>query len=513
MAPAAADHRVADPAVAPIAAPIAVVDIGSNSIRLVVYDKLGRSPLPIFNEKVLCGLGRDLALTGRLSPEGVTMALTNLRRFRSLIDGMGVGRVDVLATAAVRDADDGMKFAAEVERTCGLTMNIISGVEEARLSAMGVLSAMPQADGVMGDLGGGSLELVGLDKGKVADQATLPLGPFRLMSAETAGTVPGDLIDAELAGQDWLAGYRKRVFYPVGGAWRSIAKLHLALTGHPIHVIQEYTVPAADLFDTVSLIARQSKGSLSSLQGVSKRRLETMPLASLLFARVLKVLAPKKVVFSANGLREGHLFDQLDQKTKGQDPLIAACADVAERVDRYGFGSSHEIADWTAPLFADEADADRRLRIAAGLVSDIGWSDHPDYRAIHSFHRVLRLPVGGIEHRDRAFLALAILIRYGGASGSDDIADAIGVLTDERQNQARRLGTALRLAHTLTGGASRMLDQTRLVPGKQFLDLVLPSDKETLIGDVVRRRLDAVARAFDLEGRIVTLPQAMPKAG
>lgn len=504
LRPSAAEHSVTDR--------IAVVDIGSNSIRLVVYDKLDRSPLPIFNEKILCGLGRDLALTGRLSPEGVTMALANLQRFRSLIDGMGVGRVDVLATAAVREADDGPKFAAEVERLCGLSMTVVSGVEEARLSAMGVLSAMPQADGVMGDLGGGSLELVGLDKGRVGDQVTLPLGPFRLMSAQAGGSAAEAVVDQALAQQDWLSNYRKRCFYPVGGAWRSIAKTHLARTDHPIHVIQEYSVPAADLLDTVSLIARQSKGSLSSLEGVSKRRLETLPLASLVFSRVLKVLSPKTVVFSANGLREGHLFDQLDDKTRRQDPLIAACADVAERVDRHGFGSSHQIADWTAPLFVDETKDDKRLRVAAGLVSDIGWADHPDYRETHSFHRVLRLPVGGISHRDRAFLALAIYVRYGGASGADEIAATIAVLDADRQIQAKRLGAALRLAHTLTGGATRMLDHTRLVLTKQSLDLVLSADREGLTGDVVRRRLDAVAKTFDTEGRIVTAPKALSKA-
>lgn len=492
---------------------IAVVDIGSNSIRLVVYDRLSRSPLPIFNEKVLCGLGRDLALTGRLSPEGVTMALTNLQRFRSLIDGMGVGRVDVLATAAVREADDGGKFAAEVERLCDLPVTIISGSEEARLSAMGVLSAMPLADGVMGDLGGGSLELVGLDQGRIGDQVTLPLGPFRLMSAKAGGQPPDELVDKALAGQKWLKKFRRRTFYPVGGGWRSIAKLHLAMTNHPIHVIQEYTVPATDLADTVSVIARQSRGSLSSLQGVSKRRLETLPLASLVFDRVLKMLSPKTVVFSAHGLREGHLFDLLDEQTRRQDPLIAACADVAERVDRYGFGSSHQIASWTAPLFADETDNQKRLRIAAGLVSDIGWSDHPDYRDIHSFHRVLRLPVGGIEHPDRAFLALATYIRYGGPQNNREIAETIAVLDEDRQMHARRLGTALRLAHTLTGGATLMLDQTRLVLTDLSLDLVLPAGKESLAGDVVSRRLSAVARSFNTEGRIVAAPKPVSLTG
>jgi len=499
---------VKDPFSAPGGNRIAVVDIGSNSIRLVVYDRLGRSPIPIFNEKVLCGLGRDLSLTKRLSPEGVTLALENLERFARLVDGMGITRVDALATAAVRDADDGPAFAEAVKRRTGLEMQIISGSEEARLSAMGVLSGAPDADGVIGDLGGGSLELVGVEAASIGSQITLPLGPFRLMNVGGA-EMPVGYVDEVLDGVDWLAGFRGRSFHPVGGAWRSVAKVHMEWVEHPLRIIQHYTVPGDELAETARLIARQSKSSLNALKAVSKRRLETLPYACLVMSRLLERLEPAEVVFSANGLREGHLFDLLSPEAQAEDPLLAACRDIADRLDRYGFGSSAEIAPWLEVLFADAPAAERRLREAAGLVSDIGWAEHPDYRAQHAMERIMHLPVAGISHPERVFLATATLYRYGRSLADIGQQRLVDLLDDQAMKRAQRLGAALRLAHTITGGATRLLQHTRLVLDDDHVDLILPPDQSALGGEVVQRRLDSVARAMDRQGRIIVAPKAV----
>ncbi len=156
---------------------VAVVDIGSNSLRLVVYDGVRRAARIMLNEKVLCGLGRGLSETGRLNQEGVEQARVNLQRFVSLARAIGVSRLDVLATAAVRDADDGREFAAEIERRFGVRVRILAGAEEGRYSALGVLSGIPDAQGFAGDLGGGSVELVPVAKGRAGAGATLPIGP------------------------------------------------------------------------------------------------------------------------------------------------------------------------------------------------------------------------------------------------------------------------------------------------------------------------------------------------
>lgn len=482
---------------------VGVIDIGSNSIRLVVYDRLVRAPIPVFNEKVMCGLGRTLEGTGALDPDGRSLALDNLVRFTALLEGMNVDRVDILATAAVRDASDGADFVAEVARRCALDIAVISGSEEARLSAMGVLAGIPGADGVMGDLGGGSLELVGLDQGRIAEQATLPLGPFRLMAWKGGPPKLRPRIDRELAGEAWLEGYRGRPFYAVGGAWRALAKVHMALRDHPIHVIQHYAVAADDMKDLARLIARQGKASLERMPGISKRRLEALPYAAAVLEAVIEALAPERIVFSAGGLREGHLFDLLTGEDQALDPLIAACRDAAERIDRFGFGDVGAMAAWIAPLFEDEPPGFDRLRLAAALLSDIGWAEHPDYRAEHAFLRVLRLQTGGLDHVQRVQLAAAIFARYGGTPGNGPSGQAVSLLSEEERAWSHRLGQALRLAHTITGGAPEPLARIRLERSPDGPRLVLPSDYATLGGAIVQRRLDAVAKSMGTKGTVV----------
>ncbi len=481
---------------------VAVVDIGSNSIRVLVFDRLSRAPLPVFNEKVLCGLGRDLARTGRLHPEGVEMALRNLARFRGLLDGMGVRHVDVIATAAVRDAKDGPEFTAEVKRRCGLDVSTISGAEEARLSAMGVLSGTPGADGVMGDLGGGSLELVALDQKTIGRQVTLPLGPFRLMGAKKTRSEMRALVDEAFAGEDWLSEYRGRTFYPVGGAWRSLAKVHMAKSRYPVHIIHHYAVPGPEVQQLASVISRQGKASLDRLPSVNKRRLETLPHAALVLESLLKAMAPSEVVFSAYGLREGHLFDQLSEKERAADPLLHTCSEIARRLER--FGEAEGVARWTRALFVGETAAAARLREAACLLSDFCWAEHPDYRAEHAYMRTLRLAVVGIDHAERVFLAATVYARYGGTIGDSVSRAAELVLTPDEVERAQLLGGTLRLAHALTGGATGLLDSTLLERVDGALVLHLPAGRPALDGDAVERRLDTVAKILGVKGRIAS---------
>ena len=479
---------------------VGVIDIGSNSIRLVVYEQLGRVPLPVINEKVLCGLGRDLTRTGRLNADGVVRALGNLARFKTLLCAMDVDHVDVLATAAVREASDGDAFVAAVKRDSDLDVAVISGAEEARLSAMGVLCGNPGADGVMGDLGGGSLELVGLDRGAVGDQqVTLPLGPFQLMNVDGGTRAVRAKIAERLDAQTWLGRYRNRRFYAVGGSWRSLAKVEMEQRRHPLRIIHQYAVPARELAQVASVIGRQHKPSLERLAGVSKRRLETLPYGALVMEALIERLRPIEVIFSAYGLREGHLFDLLGPEERIHDPLLQACSDVTAHLER--FGHAERSADWVAPLFVSETSEQARLRLACGLLSDISWGEHPDYRPEHAMTHALRMPVPGLTHRERAYLAAALYARYGGGGQLDPA--ILALLSEDDGLQANLLGLALRLAHTLTGGATSLLERTWMERDDGAVRLVIPDDLSSLAGDVVRRRLDAVAKAADLSGDVV----------
>ncbi|MGQ0663248.1 MAG: Ppx/GppA phosphatase family protein [Pseudomonadota bacterium] len=481
---------------------VGVIDIGSNSVRLVVFDAVSRTPQPIFNEKVLCSLGRGLEASGRLNREGMELALLNLRRFASLAAAMGVGRLEAMATAAVRDAADGPEFVAAVRRRAGLDVRVLSGAEEARLSALGVVSGMPAADGLMGDLGGGSLELVALNGGRLGRHATLPFGPLRLADATASGVKPNEIIDEALAGLTWLDRVEGRSFYAVGGAWRAIARLHMAHVDYPLRVIHHYSLPRDQAEDFLDLIAHLSRDSLERISRIPRRRVEALPVAALVLERILARARPRRLVFSALGLREGCLYAALPPALRRRDPLIAAASDMAARSARFAL-DGRRLHGWIEELFADTTAEARRLHLAACLLADIAWGEHPDYRAELAFLRVLRLPLTGIDHAGRAWIALAVFARYAGSSAAEVMRPAIHLLDEERRREAGRLGLALRLAFTLSGGAPKILRHVALVPGAKNLKLVLKKSARALIGESVERRLAALAEAFDKAPLIV----------
>jgi exopolyphosphatase / guanosine-5'-triphosphate,3'-diphosphate pyrophosphatase len=473
---------------------VAVVDIGSNSLRLVVYDGIRRAPRTLFNEKVMCGLGRNLEVTGRLDPDGVELAHANLQRFIALARSIGVVRLDVLATAAVRDADDGRAFAAEIEKRHRLKVKVLAGAEEGRLSASGVLAGIPDANGVVGDLGGGSVELVPVAGGQVGSAATLPIGPLRLAAQGGDDRRLRDVIDKHLAAVAWLGTKLDGgSFYAVGGAWRALARIHMEQTRYPLHIIQHYTVSRGDAEDFLDIIARQSRKSLEKITTVSRKRLDVVPIAARVLQRLLRRVAPKHLVFSAFGLREGHMYGLLRAEAQRQDPLLTACADLALANRRFG-ADGEELFAWTTSLFAGENEQRRRLRHAAALLGDVAWHEHPDYRAEQALHSVLYMPVAGLDHQERAWLAATAYARYG---GNDDGFEVLHALLDEEALAAARVtGLALRLGHTLSGGVPGLLARSKLAVDGGTLVLGLAPEAAKRFGESVQRRLDALGRSL-----------------
>lgn len=483
---------------------VAVIDIGSSSVRLVVYDTPARLPVPMFNEKADCGLVRGLEKTGRLNEDGVERARAALSRFISLSKAMGVERLELVATAAVRDAADGLQFVEEVEDIFRVRVQVTSGAEEARLAALGLLIGRPEADGLLGDLGGGSLDLVSLDKGHYGDNATVPLGHLRLADA-SGGSLKkaAKIADKHFDALDWLPKLKGRTFYAVGGSWRTLAKIYIEQTDYPIHVIDAFTMGFSDAKHLAHLIAGLSKNSVEKMPSVPRRRVETLTFAALVMDRILDVARPDKLVFSGFGMREGQMLKGLPPEIRAQDPLIAGCATLAERTGRFSL-SGDELSSWMTPLFGEEEPRRARLRLAACLLSDIGWTEHPDYRAEHAFYRVLRLPYAGLSHSDRAFLATAILVRYNGDL-DDSFASAVrSLLEEDAQVAAEAIGLALRLAHTISGSAPGLLSRTKLRLAKGLLSLKLPKrDREVFDSETVARRLRSLGRKLDLETEVI----------
>lgn len=476
---------------------IAVVDIGSNSIRLVVFDRLTRAPVPLFNEKVLCGLGRGLEKSGRLNEAGVELALANLNRFVTIAAAMEVGRIDLLATAAVRDAANGREFVAQVERGCNVPVRVLSGEEEARLSALGVLAGIPEADGLMGDLGGGSLELVELTKGALGRHATLPLGPLRLMAAADRDEARR-MVESHLGTLAWLGDLRVPNFYPVGGAWRTLARIHMEQTHYPLHVIQQYHLARRQTEDVTRVLSRLGKRSLANLP---RRRAEILPYASIVLERLLRLCRPERIVFSAYGLREGHLYSELPAAEQKKDPLLAACSDIAMAEQRFAV-LGPLLSDWLDPLFPLDGVAERRLRQAICLLSDLAWREHPDYRAKHAFTRMLYLPVGGIEHVERVIAAMALAVRYGGEPGGADLLSVVSMLDEAQRRRAMVTGLALRLAYSVSGATAELLSRTALRRDDVRVTLLLPPGERAMHGEAVQRRLDALGKALGLATKV-----------
>lgn len=482
--------------------PVGVIDIGSNTVRLVVFGGRRRTPLPLFNEKATCALGAGLEASGKLNPDGIPLALAAVRRFVALARAMEVERLDVLATAACRDAEDGSAFIAEIERRCGVTVSLLSGEEEASRAALGVLCSIPEADGMVADVGGGSLELITVSDHRFGRFATMPLGLLRL--SEHSG---GDraralaLIDQRLEKVDFMEDGRGRHLYAVGGSWRALARVLIDQMNYPLHVLDNFTLPRPQAERLIGLVARQSRKSLDKVQGVSKKRLPMLPLAATLLERLLQRVQPDAVVFSVYGMREGQFYLGLDEEMKQQDPLLASAARLAEGAGRFP-EHGHELMEWMSPLFPDEPPALKRLRHAACLLGDIFWAEHPDFRAEQAFLRVLRLPFMGLDHHDRAGLALAVYYRYASDEGSDVVRTAHDLLDEERIRRVRTIGAALRLGHTVSGGTAGLLTRTRLTRGDKVLMLGVPAGDPLFSPDAFSRRLDRLAQELGLTAQI-----------
>ncbi len=422
------------------------------------------------------------------------MALQCLDRFLSLADAVEVETLELLATAAVRDAEDGPEFAAEISERFELPVRVLSGEEEGSLAAEGVVWGAPNATGIIGDLGGGSLELVGVERGRIKYQATLPLGPLRLAELGSGSSKSiRSHIEGQLRELGWLEGLQGENFYAVGGAWRSLAKLHMTWADYPLKIIHGYSLPRRDIKNIAALLANQELDSLNEiagLAGINPVRLDTLPLAGLVLNRCLSAVKPKQVVFSAFGLREGWLFEQLSPEIRLTDPLIAAVQDYADRQGRYG-DRGEALRRFTDPLFPEKRNGEKRLRQAVCHLSDVSWREHPEYRANYALEKVLFRPNLPVEHRDRAFIAFSLYWRYGGGDTPETIA---ALLAEEAQDRARTLGLGLRLADSIAGGHAAPLAGCRLEFVEGELELRLPSDGSLPSSELVERRLAQLRR-------------------
>ena len=488
---------------------VAVIDIGSNSVRLVVYEQMARSLISVFNEKTLCGLGREVQSTGLLAPDAVDKALTSLKRFHALCKIQRVGRVYAIATAACRDARNGPDFIARAERICGTRIEILSGPREAKLSALGVVSGIHKPDGIVGDLGGGSLELIDVRGHQVRGGVTLPLGSLALQDLSHKSLKRAErIVKAELSEVPRLAAGRNRTFYAVGGTWRALARIHIIQSGYPLKVMHGYSIPAAEALDFVQRLRRLAAANLlANIEAVADARRPLLTYAALVLEYIIRTARPKTITFSTFGVREGLLFSLLPDGERNKDGLICAAQSLNELLSRSA-KHAQELIAWTDRLFRvvhlRETEEDRRLRHAACLLSDIGWRAHPDHRGEQTLEIITNGNFGSISHQGRAFVALSVYFRYAGLSEENQpppiLQQQVPTAMLER---AQVLGAAFRVAHLISAARPGVLPATHFRSQGRKLMLVFEHQMVDLVADRVGSRFKQLARLVGRAGSIV----------
>lgn len=470
-----------------------IIDIGSNSIRLVVYQGPARLPAPLFNEKVMAGLGRGLAETGQLAPQALELAIEALERFAALARDMEVESLRTVATAAVRDAANGHVLLDAAARI-GLPVELLSGEQEANAAGMGVLSAIPDADGIVGDLGGGSLELVRIKKGEVRDRVSFPLGVLRIAALRAKGKGTIDRRVAKLVDQAGWSGKGKGLpLYLVGGSWRSLARLDMNLRRYPLPVIQQYAMSPATIGRLVRSVSHSGKGTLKAVPGISSQRAPMLNDAAALLAALLRHLKSERTIVSSFGLREGLLYEALDAETRLQDPLIVATREEGRRLGR--FAEHGDLLDrWISPLFQDTPTMER-LRRAACLLADVGWHANPEFRAERGVEIALHGNWVAVDGRGRALIAQALWTSLGGGAGTPEPLNVLAPAQDLRR--AAQWGLAMRLGQRLSGGVAGPLERSTLSEDGSALTLHLTPGDVVLYGEAVQKRHAALAAICD----------------
>jgi exopolyphosphatase/guanosine-5'-triphosphate,3'-diphosphate pyrophosphatase len=483
--------------------PVAVIDIGSNSIRLVAYEGLTRSLTPIFNEKVLAGLGREVQSTGLLAADAVDKALAALRRFRQLSETIRVGKLLAIATAACRDAENGPEFIAAAEQICGTQIDVLSGKREAMLSALGVVSGFHRPDGIVGDLGGGSLELIDVRGRRIKAGATLPLGGLALQDISKKSLKYAEkVVSKELARIPALKIGANRTFYAVGGTWRAIARLYMWQTGYPLHVTHGYAVPAKEVLEFARLVRRVDASTLSKIEVVADARRPLLAYAAIVLEQLVRKARPKQVVFSALGVREGLLYELLDENEQKEDALLAAARELnvlRSRSPRHG----DELIDWTDRFMSssglEETAEEKRLRHAACLLADIGWRAHPDYRGEQSLNIIANAAFVAVDHPGRAFIALAVFYRHVGLIDEELSPHVRELATTRMLDRARVLGAAMRVAYLVSAAMPGVLPHTPMIVERGKLKLTLTGRFAAYDGERVFARLRQLARLIGRE--------------
>lgn len=479
----------------PAPPPRAVIDIGSNTVRLVIYEGTARAPETVWNEKVAARLGRDLSDTGRIPEEAAREALDALARYSLIIRDLGIEDVQTVATAAARDADNGREFLDRVA-ALGLHPRLLSGEEEACASAMGALGAFPGAHGVVADLGGGSLELVSIHDNECHRAKSLPYGTLRLPAMRAAGDFEAQL--HETLGEVGWAAHHEGPLYMIGGTWRALASYAQAQLDYPLTDPHGFVLSVEDADRMAAELVRADPAELMQISDISEMRAGYLPDAAALLRPLLAEFEPDSLVFSSWGIREGLLYSRLEPAQQSRDPLMAGISAFASARDVQVVDATL-VSAWTADLVEHSKPGDERKRIAAAQLAASLRRVEPNLRMNCAVEWSLDKRWIDLSPRGRAMICAALI----GALGRTELPERLHVLASEDDlREGVTWGLGLRLAQRLGGGTRESLSASRLKRKKTKLVLELEPSHAALAAGPVERELTVLAGWLGLEPKI-----------
>ncbi|MFL2802438.1 MAG: exopolyphosphatase [Paracoccaceae bacterium] len=478
-----------------------IVDIGSNTIRLVVFEGPSRSPRYFYNEKVNCELGIGLRRTGYLSAKGQKKAFKAIQRFNTVLKTMNIVEIYFVATSAVRDAKNGKEFIEIIEKKFKIKIYVISGKDEGVLAASGVLLGVPKATGIVCDIGGSSLELAYLENGKIKITQSFELGPLALQDYQKIGKSKREVITKKLSKINKSFPSNINSLFLVGGCWRAMAKIHMNLTDYPLKVLQGYKVLVNKFDSTIENISNSKTSELLKITSSSEERVKLLPDACKVLKVIYEKFCPKELFFSGYGIREGIFFSQFSDKIRKLNPLLQACSYLEQNRSRYpGFGRT--LYEWLLPIFPEIGNSQKELFLAACYLHDTIWQAHPDYRSEVCFETVTGANLGGVDHSGRIFLALSLMSRYKKTDFNKIDKKYLLLLNAKKIKEAIILGACMRLGAMLSVNIKENLRKTKIYTKENIIYLKLIKE-DNLLGDSVEKRFNHLGNLMNLKSKII----------
>ena len=375
---------------------------------------------------------------------------------------------------------------------------MLGSEEEARLAGEGVLSGIPEANGIVGDLGGGSLELVEVADGRASGGISTPLGVLRLEADAAGEREARSALKTALRKSSLRERARGRPFYMVGGSWRALARIDMLATEFPLPITHQYRMKPARAKELRKLV-RALDPRLSG--AAAPARLATSPVAAMLLDILVDEFEPSQLVVSIYGIREGLLYSNLKRGLRSVDPLIEEARHAGGGEHR--FGQHGDLLDeWIAPLF-DDPPTMRRLRLASCLLADVAWQSNPGFRADRGIEMALHGNWVAVNPSGRVIMAQALAANFGRDRLPDD--RLAQLCKQEQLTRAHCWGAAMRFGQRLSGGVGSVLKRTSLAARDDMIELSVRRGEEALIGDQVERRFIRLAELLGCKPVIASI--------